>query len=137
MRGNAIPAVTEILEVLEEYAETLAVDDESNTMEEPFRNRRPQRSNLARATGGHTVCPICSGAHAMTKCSQFMAMTVDQRWEVATIVLAVVILIGIVRQAVVRCAEGTTIRCYMVRLCSRDNKHRRQALRRRCYREPD
>lgn len=83
VRGNAIPAVTEILEVLEEYAETLAVDDESNTMEEPFRNRRPQRSNLARATGGHTVCPICNGAHAMTKCSQFMAMTVDQRWEVA------------------------------------------------------
>lgn len=59
------------------------------------------------------------------------------RTEYATIALALATSTGIVRQCGALCAELIIILCYMDRLSRRDSKHQRQALRRRCFREPD
>lgn len=83
VRGNTIPEVSEILRVVEEYAETLPVEEESNSVEEQFRNRRPQRSNFVRTPGGQGACGVCGGPHTLAKCSRFLALTVDRRWDVA------------------------------------------------------
>lgn len=86
VRGNGIPEVSNILEVVEEYAETLPLEEEANPIEESLRNRRPQRSNLTRTQGGHQGgkgCVLCGGAHTISKCSHFLAMAVEQRWTSA------------------------------------------------------
>lgn len=94
VRDDEIPSVSDILQVIEDYAETVSCESGHGRGHHPSReqgtgqgngnrNRRSSKTFVAQESSQVTVCELCGGNHTLAGCGKFKALDRSQRVELA------------------------------------------------------